>query len=980
MGQPTQARRLAAIGGIDRSRTIAFTYAGRVLQGHPGDTLASALLANGISLVGRSFKYRRPRGLFGAGLEDPNSMLSVRDAYGHDPAIRAGQVRLVDGLVAAPVTGWPSPAFDLGAVAQLASRLMPAGFYYKTFKWPTWALFEPVIRRATGFGRPDAVPDRRQARHRHATCDVLIVGAGAAGLAAAQMLRGTGLRVVLADDQPRIGGSLLWEDVRVDGQAGADWARTAAAALADDPDFTVLDSTVVSGAYEHDFFTLVQQLGDDRGVTGECHWKLQARRVILATGLIDRPMLFEGNDRPGIMLASAVRRLVGEFGVAPASRLVVCTNNDGAYATAIRAHRAGMTVVAIVDTRPQQACAQAGAVRELGIACHFDTQVTGTSGYRRLTGVAIRGSDGRSRQLACDGLAVSGGWTPTIHLAAHRGSKPAYDERLGAFVCRQAPQGWHVVGGANGTLAYDALAREVAAAVHAIAPGTGAAPRIEGEGSDGIAPAWLPRDAAPSKVWVDLQNDVKASDVQLAAHENYTSVEHLKRYTTLGMGTDQGRTSNVNGLAILAAATGREVSAVGTTTFRPPYTAVRLGTIADQRQGDQYRPRRYLPADDVHVQAGAVMEDFGWQRADWYRSNGADRDAAIAAEMAAVRGHAGVFDGSSLGKIEVTGPDAAEFLSRFYVSDIRTLKPGRVRYSVMCKEDGVIFDDGVVTCITPHHFLAGPTSGNAEAVAGWFERWRQTEWPGLKVAVTTVTSNWASIAIAGPQAREVLRRLEPDFDVSAQAFPHMGFCEGRVAGLRARVARVSFTGELQYEVSVPARFASALLRELLRVDLAGDGRVPRLVGMEAWLRLRLEKGYIHVGSETNGRVNPLDIGMRVLVEKRKGDFIGRRSLALPFGDSAEREQVVGLRAASGSLQVGGRILAQGCTAPPCPTTGYVTSACFSPSVGQSIALALLERGQSRMDEVVTVYCAGTLVKATVCNPTFHDPDNQRLQA
>jgi sarcosine oxidase, subunit alpha len=500
---------------------------------------------------------------------------------------------------------------------------------------------------------------------------------------------------------------------------------------------------------------------------------------------------------------------------------------------------------------------------------------------------------------------------------------------------------------------------------------------VEADSFGVVAPLWKPARGSSSAMWVDFQNDVKASDVELAARENYVSVEHLKRYTTLGMGTDQGRTSNVNGLALMAGLTGRAIQAIGTTTFRPPYTAVRMGAIANRRQGGLYKPRRLLPAHSVHEKRSAVFEDFGWERPDWYRCNGENREAAVTAEMTAVRTHVGVFDGSSLGKIEVTGPDAAEFLSRFYVSNMTTLKKGRVRYSVMLKEDGVIFDDGVVACLGENHYLASPTSGQADAVAAWFERWRQTEWPSMRVAISPVTSSWASIAIAGPQSRVLLSRLEPNFDLPNETFPHMGIREGVIGGVSARVARISFTGELQYEISVPARYASSLMESLL----APEGELkPCVVGIEAWMRLRLEKGYLHLGSDTNGRTTPRDVGMAGIVAKRKDDFIGKRSLTLAFATSPEREQLVGLIALQGTLEVGGRILASGHVKPPCPTEGYVTSACVSPSAGRSIGLALIERGYARQGETVSVYCGGTIIPCRISTPVFYDPTNERLQA
>jgi sarcosine oxidase subunit alpha len=992
MSTPRTGYRLSKGGLIDRTRSLQFTFNGKTYHGHPGDTLASALIANGVSLIARSVKYHRPRGFYGAGLEDPSAMLAVRDAHGYDPAIRAGQIRLVEGLEARSVSGSPWLTFDVGATAQLVSGILSAGFYYKTFMWPSWKLFEPAIRRATGFGRPEKGADHRSVEHRHVSCDVLVIGAGPAGLMTAQALKGASLHVVIADDQPNFGGSLLWEKAEINGLSALAFSRRIFDELESDAGFTLLPSTLVTAAYENNVFTLVQTLHDAGGIFCERHWKLKADYVVLATGMIDRPLLFEGNDRPGIMLSSSVRRLMGEFAVAPAGRLAIYTNNDSAYLTAINARRAGVEVVGIIDTRPANAAIHADDARRLDIACLFDSQIERTMGYRRLTGVAVRGRIGITQRIDCDGLASSGGWTPLIHLVAHRGLKPSYDVERSAFVCRDLAAGWFAVGGANAALDLETVLREAGRTAEAIAALHGGfgvrrrafppqttrmSVRIKAASFGTVTPQWRPQHGSSNRIWVDLQNDVKVSDIELAVRENYKSVEHLKRYTTLGMGTDQGRTSNVNGLGILATLTGREISAVGTTTFRPPYSAVRMATIANERRGDLFRPRRYLPADAIHRERGAMMEDFGWERPDWYRSNGTNREAAVAVEMRAVREQVGVFDASSLGKIEITGPDAARFLAKFYVSNMTTLKPCRIRYSVMLREDGVIFDDGVVTRIAANHFLASPTSGNADAAAAWFERWRQTEWPALQVAVTPVTANWTAIAIAGPKSRELLRRLGPDFDIESAAFPHMEFREGTLGGVQARVSRISFTGELQYEIAVQSRYGAALIQALLDAD---RDFTPRAVGMEAWLRLRLEKGYLHVGSDTNGRTTPLDVGMGSIVAKRKDDFIGKRSLRLAFATSIEREQLVGLTALDGAVQVGGRVMAVGHSRPPCPTEGYVTSACYSPSARSSIGLALLERGYQRHGETVLVYSAGAIVRCRVRHPTFYDPTNERLHA
>lgn len=960
------------------------------MQGFRGDTLASALVASGVRVIGRSLKYHRPRGFFGAGLEDPNSMLEVRDGFGYEPAIRAGQVRLAEGLEAHTITGWPSAMYDAGAVAQLTSPLLKAGFYYKTFMWPGWKVYEPFIRRATGFGRPDPEVSLRPREHRHDTCDVLIIGGGAAGIAAACGLVGSGLRVLVADGCHRLGGAMLWEDVSVNGKTGTAWAAAQQIALAAEDGIDILTNTVVTGAYEGNFFTLLQSRhvegrpGQAGGVAAERVWKLRARHVVLAAGSVERPLVFSGNDRPGIMLASAVRQFIGIYGVAPARDVAVFTNNDSGYRTALAAAKAGLHVAAVIDTRSGPSSRRAERLAAAKIPCLSGAQVTHTRGYKGLREITVSPvKGGPAKRIKCSILALSAGATPLVHLAAQRGARPAFDSDKDAFICPDLPAGWHVAGGAGGTLGFAHAMDEGLAAAKAIRLDAGASPvswpafQVVEPEAGSILPFRRASFGRTSKMWVDLQNDVTVSDIELAASEGYVSVEHLKRYTTLGMGTDQGRTSNINAIALMAEHRNYDVGEVGTTSYRPPFTGVRLGAIAHIRQGALYRPKRLIPAHDSHDAAGAVFLDFGWERPDWYSSNGSDREAAIAVEMDAVRNAVGLFDGSPLGKIEVSGPDAAKFLDRFYVSNIMTLKPGRVRYSVMLKEDGVIFDDGVVTCIAKGFYLAGPTSANADAVSAWFERWRQTEWSKLRVAISPVTSNWASIAISGPRTRDLLSKLEPDFDIAPDAFPHMSYREGRLAGVHARISRVSFTGELQYEINVPARYGRDLWDRLMN---AGHAFGARPVGMEAWLRLRLEKGYLHVGSDTDGRTMPMDIGMGGLVDRKTADFIGKRSLSMAFGRSEEREELVGLRAVNGRLRVGGRIMAPGETAPPCATEGYVTSSCYSQTLGGHIGLALIRRGRSRKGETVRIADAGAVVEAEICAPTFYDPENRRLRS
>ena len=969
--------RLEQGGRIDRTRTFAFTYNGKRFTGHPGDTLASALLANGVELVGRSFKYHRPRGIYAAGVEDPNAMLAVRDAHGREPALRAGQVALVEGIEAGSVTGWPSPDFDLVAgFTRFAAPFMTAGFYYKTLKWPNWSWYEEAVRKAAGFGAPDGSVDGRLREYRHATCDVLVIGAGPAGLAAVNVLKGAGRNIVLVDQAPVPGGTLRWEDAQIDGQDAAVWAEAVVESFRAE-NGQVLLNTFVTGAYEGNFFTLVEGLLDEGGLRGERVWKLRADQVVLATGAVDRPLIYQNNDRPGTMLSASVRQFIGEYGVAPGRQLAIFTNNDSGYLTALKAVAVGMDPPHVIDTRTVPSEAHVEAARAAGIRVYTDSQVSNVVGGKAVRAVNLRNGQGLSHVLPCDALALAGGATPIVHLAAHRGAKPVYDEGSVSFICPDLPKKWHGAGAVTGERNLADVLAQGHAAGRMIAGTDADTPAAEVALEMGMVTAmWQAPVGKANKMFVDLQNDVKASDVKLAAQENYVSVEHLKRYTTLGMGTDQGKTSNINGLAIMAGATGRAIGEVGTTTFRPPFTATRMVAIAHHRQKDLYAPRRLMPAHEDHTRHGAEFEDFGWQRPDWYGCNGADREIAVTAEIKAVREAIGVFDASPLGKIEVAGPDARDFLNKFYVSNLATLKPGRIRYSVMCHDDGIIFDDGVVTCIDDNLFLAGPTSGNAEAVAAWFERWRQTEWPGMRVAIAPVTSNWAACALAGPGARDLLALLSPDFDISKEAFPHMHYREGTVKGVPARVARVSFTGELQYEVSVPARYGKALMQTAMR---AGTELGATRIGMEAWLRLRLEKGYLHLGSDTNGRTTPFDIGMGRIVARKQADFLGKRALTLPFNRSENREELVGLKPIGAPIRIGGRILSDGHDKVPCPTIGNVTSACDSPSAG-NIAMALIENGSKRMGDRVKIYAEGQITEAEICSPVFVDPENERLRA
>jgi len=977
-------RRLPAGGRIDRSDALNFTFNGRPYGGYAGDTLASALLANGVRTVGRSFKLHRPRGVFAAGVEEPNAIVTVGTGAYAEPNLKATLVELHHGLEAASVNAWPSVDFDLAGVAgALFGRFLPGGFYYKTFIRPRWGTWEPFVRRAAGLGKAPAEPDPESYEHRHAHCDVLVVGGGPAGLAAALAAGRAGARVILADLDREFGGSLLWEPVEIDGRDGMAWVAQALAELAALPDVTLLPRTTVFGAYDHGFFTAAERLQDHlppgvRHGARQRLWKIRARHAVFAQGAIERPVAFADNDRPGVMLAGAVRAYANRFAVAPAGRVVVFTGTDSGYATALDLARHGAAVSAIVDARPDPAGPLVSEAYRLGLRVLPGTVVTATHGRGWIGSVEVAPMSGHgpAEYLPCDLLAVSGGWTPTVHLWAQSGGKLDWSDETVAFLPGTGPASVSMAGAAAGKpTTAEALASGFAAGVRAaeaagLTGPVGEAPKAVSEDSGRPAALW--QVPGPGKAWVDLQNDVTTADIALAARENYRSVEHLKRYTTLGMAVDQGKTSNVIALALMGLQTGREPAEVGTTRYRPPFDPVSFGAIAGAARGELYRPRLRLPAEAVHVELGAHFADFGpWWRPEFYPRPGESAEQAIRREVLATRQGVSVLDASPLGKIEVCGRDAARFLDRMYVQTVSTTPVGRTRYVVMASEHGVVIDDGVVTRIAEDRFLVGTTSGMAARVPLIFEEWLQCEWPDLDVWVVPVTEQWAVMTLAGPKARDALRDLGTDIDLSPDAFPHLAFREGMVAGLPARVARVSFTGELSYEISVPARHAEAFLRQILEVG-APYSITP--IGVESLLVLRLEKGFIHVGVDTDGTTLPDDIGMAKGVAKKAADFMGRRSLARPAAVDPDRFQLVGLLSADAAtvLPVGGQILgAKG-------SDGHVTSSVLSPALGHPVALAMLRAGRSRVGEAVTVMAGGARIQATVAPPAFYDPQGERL--
>jgi sarcosine oxidase subunit alpha len=993
--------RLDGGGRIDRRRPLGFTYDGARYEGYAGDTLASALLANGIHLVGRSFKYHRPRGIFAAGAEEPNALVQLGTGAHSEPNARATQVELYEGLSAASQNCWPSVRFDLWALNNVLGPLFPAGFYYKTFMWPqSWwrGVYERMIRRAAGLGRAPREPDADRYEHMHAHCDVLVVGAGPAGLMAALAAGRSGARVILADEQAEPGGALLAEPT---GHPSAAWLRSVAAELEACAELRVLTRTTAFGYYDHNYLGLLERMRDHVPPGAAPHlprqrlWKVRAAQVVLATGALERPLVFAGNDRPGIMLASAARTYVNRYAVRPGRRAVVFTNNDSAYRTALDLLRAGIGV-SVIDLRASPQGSLPAEARVAGISILAGHAITGTKGRHRIASIRVqRLSDAGDRveapveTIPCDLLCVSGGWNPTIHLHSQSRGAPRYDQGRALFLPGESRQAERSAGACNGAFGVRACLEQGARAGREAAEAAGLTaeqPELPPLEEPGEAPArtiWLVPSGRPvqrSKMFVDLQNDVTAGDIRLALGEGYRSIEHVKRYTTTGMGTDQGKTANVNALGIVSETTAQQIAAIGVTTFRPPYTPVSFGAVVGRNCGAMFDPVRRTPMHVWHEAHGAVFEDVGqWKRPWYYPGTGEDMAAAVAREVKAARAGIGILDASTLGKIDIQGPDAAALLNRVYTNAWSQLPIGRCRYGLMLGEDGMVFDDGVTTRLSEHHYLMSTTSGGAARVLAWLEEWLQTEWPELKVYCTSVTEQWATVAISGPDSRKLLAELAEGVDVAPEAFPHMSMREGRVLGVPARVFRISFTGELGFELQVPASYGLPVWEAC--IEAGGKYRITPY-GTEAMHVLRAEKGYIIAGQDTDGTVTPHDLGMDWIVSQRKPDFIGKRSLARADMQKPGRKQLVGLlpELAGELLEEGAQIVADPHQTIPMTMIGHVTSSYVSPNLGRSFALALVKEGHARVGEKLYVPMLDRTIAVTVTEPVFFDKDGERLRA
>ncbi len=949
------AFRIDGAGRIDRRHPLRFTFDGAEVSGYAGDTIASALLAGGVGIVGRSFKYHRPRGIWGFGVEEPNALVDIRGPKSRVNA-RATTEAAEDGLVVSSVNASPTAARDRNAFIDRFARFIPAGFYYKTFMFPDWHLFEPRIRAMAGLGvlDPDA-QDRGPADQVNAACDVLVVGGAAAGLAAALHAARAGRSVILCDDGAEPGGSLLHSSCRIDGMDGLAWAEATIERLRA-LGARLLPRTTAFGVYDHGLVALNERLDAQRP---DRLWRVRPAHVVLATGAIERPLPFANNDLPGVMSAEAALAYLRRHGVAPGRKVVVATNNGHAGEVAASLARHGLHVT-LVDGRETAPEGLDGVDVRAGVA------VVAARGHGKVEAVTL----GDGSTIEADAVLVSGGFTPTLHLFCQAGGKLRWNEDLLAFLPGDPVAGISVAGAAAGAFGLAALMDGVRAALAPAGIAVGRLPETAGEVfSYDIVAAW-PKPSAKGRVWIDLQNDVTAKDVELAARENFVSVEHLKRYTTLGMATDQGKISNLNGLALMAAITGRSIPDVGTTTYRPPFTPVPLASFAGARSGMLMDPLRRLPLESAHRADAAHFREYGgWLRPAWYGAG--SQDEAVAREATAARTAGALFDGSPLGKIEVMGPQAAEFLDFMFYNTMSTLRPGRARYGLILAENGVVYDDGVLLRLEENRFVVSCSSAHVRGVHAMLEEWRQDRFDRDRVFIHNATTQSATVTVSGPAAKTLLADAGLELALDDAALPHMATAAGMFDGVPVRVSRVSFTGDRSYEIAIRPDRAEALWARLKR-----GGAVP--IGMEALLLLRAEKGYIVIGKDTDGMTLPMDLGVSAPLHKKKVEFIGRRSLITEDAQRADRKQLVGLEVADGGgpLDTGAHGVEGGVGARR--SLGYVTSSYFSPALGRPIALGLIERGASRHGEIIDIQHLGRLRRARIAAPCAFDPAGGRL--
>ena len=990
---------------INRSKSIEFSFDGKRLNGYEGDTLASALLANNQTLVGRSFKYHRPRGIVASGPEEPNALVGLGKGSKFEPNQRATTTELFEGLHSNSQNAWPSLEFDIGGINRIMSRVFPAGFYYKTFIFPRFAwkhVFEPFIRKAAGLGAAPTEKDSDKYEYFYAHVDVLIIGGGTSGLAAALEVGRSGAKVLVLEQKNTWGGRAPVDGVLIDNQISEEWIDDAMTELQSMPNVTLKNRTMGAGVYDHGWATGYESITDHiPGKKGPRQrlWRIRAKRILTTTGAIERPLSFAGNDLPGVMLAGSVRDYLVDFGTSCGDIMVLATNNDDAYRTAIKQSEVGLKVAAILDARTSVTGELPNKARELGIRVETGMAISKVKGSKSVSGVSICLQAGEGvplEEIKCDIVAMSGGWSPIVHLWSHCGGKLNWDAENAMFRpdAERPPlgddgTGFVSVGGtANGYLIANEAMQDAISQGKLVAKQVGYKPVnskstiVDVENESPIEQIWqMPQGMSiklQAKTFLDYQNDVKVSDVRLAAREGYESVEHTKRYTTLGMATDQGKLSNINGLAILADSLNAEIPNVGTTTFRPPYHPISMGSIAGDARGELFKPIRKSPIHNWIEENGGFFEPVAdWRRPYCYQKNNETVKDSVQREILNTRTNVGLLDASTLGKIIVKGPDAGKFLDMIYTNLMSNLKVGHCRYGLMCTENGFLSDDGVVARLDENTFLCHTTSGGSDRIHAWMEEWLQTEWWDWKVYTANVTEQYAQIAVVGPNSRKLLEKLG-GMDVSKEALPFMRFSEGTIGGIRVRPFRISFSGELSYEIAVPASDGQAFWDMCME---AGKEFGIQPYGTECLHVMRAEKGFIMIGDETDGTVIPQDLNMEWALSKKKEDFLGKRAHLRSHMSDPSRWKLVGLKTVDpnvvipdGAYATDGTIRENGVK----NMIGRVTSTYFSPTLNRSIAMGLVKFGPNRMGEIIDFpTLEGKIIKAEICNQVFLDPEGER---
>ena len=996
-----QEFRLKKEGLINRNKLIKFKFNGKNYSGYEGDTLASALLANGIHLIGRSFKYHRPRGFFGAGVDEPNAKLQVKINGYSEPNINATEIELVEGLSASSQNCWPSVNFDIGAINNFLNKFFPAGFYYKTFMWPKsfwYRVYEPFIRKAAGLGVASLEKDNERYDHKYEYCDLLVTGSGPAGLSSAYAAAKNGAKVILAEDKPRFGGSLLTDNVTIDNLSGKEWANKIISELKAMPNVIVKNRSQIFGYYDHNMMVMFEKTGDhlekkSKFTPRQRLWYIRAKEVLLSTGSIERPIVFGNNDTPGVFLSAAAKEYMKVYGVLIGKKPVIFTNNDSAYETAIEFKKNGVNPI-ILDTRENQNSELIDEARNLDIDIKFSYAVINANGYKKVKSATIgklnknKDSFENIETINCDCICVSGFWTPTVHLASQSGNKLKFSEKIDAFIPDKSKQKEHSIGASNGSFTLketiesgfklgSEVSKNITKKDEQVQIPKSNEPKYSSHDKFWCSP--LPK-GKNYKRFVDFQNDVAVSDIEVALREGYRSIEHVKRYTTLGMATDQGRTSNLNGLQLVANVEKKIVPQVGHTTFRPPFTPVTIGTLVGREIGKEYMPTRKTPMHSWHEKNNAVWVDAGaWKRPRYYKRGNENLFEASKREAKNVREHVGICDVTTLGKIDIKGPDAAEFLNRVYTNAWLKLPVGKARYGVMLREDGIVMDDGTTTRISENHYHMTTTTAQAANVLSHLEYYLQIVWPELNVNVVSTTEQWAGAALAGPKSRDVLSKLFPDLDVTNEGLPFMGYTEGKLFGIDAKIFRISFSGELAYEINVKSDNGLFMWEKIIEI---GKEFNMQPYGTEALSTLRIEMGHV-AGPELDGRTIPYDVSLDGMVSKKK-DFIGKRSLQKEAFTRDDRQKIVGLVPLDkkSSIPESSHLVEKKNAKYPIPKLGHVSSSCWSVENNNPFSLAIIKDGKNMIGKKLFAVSPlkNTSIEVEVISSHYVDHEGKRVRS